>query len=197
MIRNLFLVSYLLVSLHVFSQVDQSKKPKMNFYFNPNINVGYNLGNKIQNDQNKDSQYYQYNIAPYLPNDFMYGISVVGGYNFIPNFATGGGLKYSYVDPNFHILYWMIQPKVIINPGDEAFFIDLTYGKQMNKSVVSNAYFWSLKAGLQVSYSKRLSQEGGLFLEGAQLGNTGAVFIGVSYGITIFSNKNYTTEGIE
>lgn len=184
-------------SIKSFSQVDDSKKPKMNFYFNPNIYVGYNLGNKIKDNQNKDSPYYQYNVAPYLPNDFTYGISAVGGYNFIPNLAIGAGVKYSYVDPNFHLMYWMIQPKVIFNPGDEAFFIDLTYGRQFNKSIVSNADFWSLKAGLQVSYSKRFSQEGGLFLEGAQLGNTGAVFIGISYGITIFSNKNYTSEGID
>ena len=197
MIRNLLLISFLLISLQSFSQVDQSKKPKMNFYFNPNINVGYNLGNRIKENQNKDSFDYQHNVAAFLPNKYTYGISAVGGYQFLPNFAIGTGVKYSYIDPNFHLMYWMIQPKIIFNPGDEAFFIDLTYGKQLNKSVVSNADFWSLKAGLQVSYSKRLSQEGGLFLEGAQLGNTGAVFIGLSYGITIFSNKNYTAEGID
>jgi hypothetical protein len=197
MMRNLFLVSFLIISLQLFSQVDPTKKPKMDFYFNSNLNVGYNLGNRIKENQNKDSYDYQQNVAPFLPNDFTYGISAIGGYNFLPNFAIGTGLKYSYIDPNFHIMYWMIQPKVIFNPGDEAFFIDLTYGKQFNQSVVSNADFWSLKAGIQVSYSKRLSQEGGVFLEGSQLGNTGAVFIGISYGITIFSNKNYTIEGIE
>lgn len=197
MIRNLFLVVLLMISLQLFSQVDPSKKPKMDFYLNTNLNAGYNLGNRIKENQNKDSYDYQQNVAPFLPNDFTYGISAIGGYNFLPNFAIGTGLKYSYIDPNFHIMYWVIQPKVIFNPGDEAFFIDLTYGKQFNQSVVSNADFWSLKAGIQVSYSKRLSQEGGLFLEGAQLGNTGAVFIGISYGITIFSNKNYTIEGIE
>lgn len=186
-----------MISLQLFSQVDPTKKPKMDFYFNSNLNVGYNLGNRIKENQNKDSYDYQQNIAPFLPNDFTYGISAIGGYNFLPNFAIGTGLKYSYIDPNFHIMYWMIQPKVIFNPGDEAFVIDLTYGKQFNKSVVSNADFWSLKAGIQVSYSKKLSQEGGLFLEGSQLGNTGAVFIGISYGITIFSNKNYTIEGID
>ncbi|WP_435525216.1 hypothetical protein [Chryseobacterium indoltheticum] len=106
-------------------------------------------------------------------------------------------MKYSYIDPNFHMMYWLIQPKFIFNPGDEAFFIDVTYGKQFNKSAVSNSDFWSLKAGLQVAYSKRLSQEGGLVLEGFQLGNSNATFIGISYGITIFSNKNYTVEGIE
>ncbi|MCX8531340.1 hypothetical protein [Chryseobacterium luquanense] len=169
----------------------------MNFYLNPTLNVGYNLGNQIKDNQNKDSQYYQQYISPYLPNKLTYGMSVVGGYNFLSNFAIGTGLKYSYIDPNFHMLYWLIQPKFIFNPGDEAFFIDVTYGKQFNKSAVSNSDFWSLKAGLQVSYSKRLSQEGGLVLEGFQLGNSSAVFIGLSYGIIVFSNKNYTVEGID
>ncbi|MFL9833264.1 hypothetical protein [Chryseobacterium terrae] len=197
MIRNLFALVFLIFSVSVFSQVDSGKKPKMNFYVNPTLNVGYNLGNQIKDNQNKDSQYYQQYVAPYLPNKITFGMSVVGGYNFLPNFAIGTGLKYSYIDPNFHLMYWLIQPKFIFNPGDEAFFIDVTYGKQFNKSAVSNSDFWSLKAGLQVAYSKRLSQEGGLVLEGFQLGNSNATFIGISYGITIFSNKNYTVEGIE
>lgn len=197
MIKNLLSIFVVLFSITVFSQVDDSKKPKMNFYVNPTLNVGYNLGNQIKDNQNKDSQYYQQYVAPYLPNKITFGMSVIGGYNFLPNFAIGTGLKYSYIDPNFHMMYWLIQPKFIFNPGDEAFFIDVTYGKQFNKSAVSNSDFWSLKAGLQVAYSKRLSQEGGLVLEGFQLGNSNATFIGISYGITVFSNKNYTVEGIE
>jgi hypothetical protein len=197
MIKNLLLMSVLLFSVTAFSQVDDSKKPKMNFYFNPTLNVGYNLGNQIRDNQNKDSQYYQQYVAPYLPNKITFGMSMIGGYNFLPNFAIGTGVKYSYIDPNFHMMYWLIQPKFIFNPGDEAFFIDVTYGKQFNKSAVSNSDFWSLKAGIQVAYSKRLSQEGGLVLEGFQLGNSNATFIGINYGITIFSNKNYTVEGIE
>lgn len=197
MIKNLLSIFVVLFSITVFSQVDDSKKPKMNFYVNPTLNVGYNLGNQIKDNQNKDSQYYQQYVAPYLPNKITFGMSVIGGYNFLPNFAIGTGLKYSYIDPNFHMMYWLIQPKFIFNPGDEAFFIDVTYGKQFNKSAASNSDFWSLKAGLQVAYSKRLSQEGGLVLEGFQLGNSNATFIGISYGITVFSNKNYTVEGIE
>jgi hypothetical protein len=181
----------------VSSQVEDSKKPKMNFYFNPTLNVGYNVKNQSKRNQNADSQYYQNYVSPYLPNDFTYGISAVGGYNFLPNFAIGTGLKYSYIDPNFHLMYWLIQPKFIFNPGDEAFFIDVTYGKQINSSVISNSEFWGLKLGLQVAYSKRLSQEGGLVFETLQASRSNTLFIGLSYGITIFSNKNYTVEGIE
>lgn len=197
MIKNLLVILVLLSSITVFSQVEDSKKTKMNFYFNPTLNVGYNVKNQSKRNQNADSQYYQNYVSPYLPNDFTYGISAVGGYNFLPNFAIGTGLKYSYIDPNFHLMYWLIQPKFIFNPGDEAFFIDVTYGKQINSSVISNSEFWGLKLGLQVAYSKRLSQEGGLVFETLQASRSNTLFIGLSYGITIFSNKNYTVEGIE
>lgn len=197
MIKNLLVILVVLSSITVFSQVEDSKKPKMNFYFNPTLNVGYNVKNQSKRNQNADSQYYQNYVSPYLPNDFTYGISAVGGYNFLPNFAVGTGLKYSYIDPNFHLMYWLIQPKFIFNPGDEAFFIDVTYGKQINSSVISNSEFWGLKLGLQVAYSKRLSQEGGLVFETLQASRSNTLFIGLSYGITIFSNKNYTVEGIE
>jgi len=197
MIKNVLVILVLLSSITVSSQVEDSKKPKMNFYFNPTLNVGYNVKNQSKRNQNADSQYYQNYVSPYLPNDFTYGISAVGGYNFLPNFAIGTGLKYSYIDPNFHLMYWLIQPKFIFNPGDEAFFIDVTYGKQINSSVISNSEFWGLKLGLQVAYSKRLSQEGGLVFETLQASRSNTLFIGLSYGITIFSNKNYTVEGIE
>ena len=197
MIKNLLVILVLLSSITVSSQVEDSKKTKMNFYFNPTLNVGYNVKNHSKRNQNRDSQYYQDYVSPYLPNDFTYGISVVGGYNFLPNFAVGTGLKYSYIDPNFHLMYWLVQPKFIFNPGDEAFFIDVTYGKQINNSVISNSEFWSLKLGLQIAYSKRLSQEGGLVFETLQASKSNTLFIGLSYGITVFSNKNYTVEGIE
>lgn len=46
MIKNLLLISFLMFSVTVFSQVDDSKKPKMGFYFNPSLNVGLNLKKK-------------------------------------------------------------------------------------------------------------------------------------------------------
>lgn len=179
----------------IFSQETKTSRPTMEFYINPTVNLGYNLGNKIRDNQNKDSQYYQQYIAPYVPNDFTYGITAVAGYNFIPNLALGSGLKYSFIDANFHLLYWVFQPKIMFNAGDEAIFIDLNYGKQINRSAVSDARFYGLKIGTQISYSKRLSQEGGIILESHKFANSSAVFVGLSYGITVFSNKNYTGYG--
>lgn len=191
MIKNLFLASFSLISSQIFSQVDSSKKPKMDFYFNPSLNAGLNL--KKEKEIPNTTQYIQQERV----RKFTYGITAIGGYNFLPNFALGTGLKYTYAQDNFHLIYWVIQPKIIFSPGDEAFYIDLNYGKQLNNSAISNSEFWGARLGMQVSYSKRLSQEGGLFFEGYKFGGNNPFFIGVSYGITIFSNKNYTIEGID
>lgn len=189
--RNLLSIFVLLFSVMMFSQVDNSKKPKMNFYFNPSLNVGLNLIKEKQIPNN--TQYIQQEAK----RKFTYGMNAVAGYNFIPNFALGTGLKYNFIEDNYHLIYWMIQPKIIFNPGDQPFYIDLNYGKQINKSAVSDSEFWGVRLGIQVSYSKRLSQEGGIVFEGYKLGNNNPFFIGLSYGITIFSNKNYTIEGID
>ena len=193
--KALFLFLIFFSTSLIYSQNTDGKKPKMDFYINPSLNFGYNLKNSSKDDQNKDSPYYQHYVAPYLPNKITYGMTVVGGYNFLPNFAIGTGLKYSFIDRNFHLLYWVIQPKFIFGPGDEPFFIDVNYAKQINHSVVSNAEMWGVKLGKQISYSKRLSQEGGIVLENHKFDKSSALFIGLSYGITIFSNKNYTGYG--
>jgi hypothetical protein len=192
--KKIFLLTCLYCSGFALSQ-QQNKKQSMGFYINPTLNLGYNLSNRIRDNQNKDSQYYQQYVSPYLPNKITYGITAVAGYNFIPNLALGSGLKYSFIDDNFHLLYWVIQPKIIFRPGDNPFFVEVNYGKQINNAVVSDAEFWGARLGIQVSYSKRLSQEGGIVLESHKFDNSSAVFVGLSYGITIFSNKNYTGYG--
>jgi len=161
----------------------------MGFYFNPSVHVGLNL--KKERNIDYTSQYVQRD----MPRKLTYGITAVGGYNFLPNFALGTGLRYSFMEDNFHLIYWVIQPKIIFAPGDRPFYIDLNYGKQLNSAVVNHSEFWGGRLGIQVSYSKRLSQEGGIFFEGHRLGNSNATFIGLSYGVTIFSNKNYTGYG--
>ena len=113
----------------------------------------------------------------------------------MPNFALGSGFRYSFIENNYHLVYLMIQPKFIFTPGDNPFYIELNYGKQLNHSIVSDSELWGGRIGMQVSYSKRLSQEGGVVLETYKTGNGNPLFIGLSYGVTIFSNKNYTGYG--
>ncbi|MDR2238446.1 MAG: hypothetical protein LBE92_20150 [Chryseobacterium sp.] len=174
----------------IFSQETETKKSKMDFYFNPSLNIGYNVGYKEPEVNNT-----QYIKAPPM-GKVTYGITAIGGYNFLPNFALGTGLRYSFVEDNNHLVFWMIQPKIIFSPGDRPFYIDLNYGRQINHSAVSDSELWGARLGMMVSYSKRLSQEGGIVLEGQKIkDNPNAFFIGLSYGITIFSNKNYTGYG--
>lgn len=190
MIKKLLLISGLLSSAIFFSQETEAKKEKMGFYVNPSLNIGLNLQTK--DNQFSNSQY----IEPKRVGKITYGVTAIGGYNFLPNFALGTGFKYSFIEDNYHLVYWMIQPKIIFSPGDRPFYIDLNYGKQLNHSAISDSEFWGARLGIMVSYSKRLSQEGGITFEGHQLnGKSNGFFIGLSYGITIFSNKNYTGYG--
>ncbi|MBE4949573.1 hypothetical protein [Chryseobacterium culicis] len=187
---KLFLFLLTLSFFKGFSQDSETGKSKMDFYFNPSLNVGFNINKK---NQTNNSQYIENRSS--LGN-LTYGITAIGGYNFLPNFALGTGIKYSFIQDNYHLVYWVIQPKVIFSPGERPFYIDVNYGKQLNHSAISNTAFWGARLGMQVSYSKRLSQEGGIVFESHQLKEgTDGFFIGVSYGVTIFSNKNYTGYG--
>lgn len=189
--KTLFILT-LVFSVLIFGQ-NESKT--MGFYVSPNVQVGYNLGNSIKDNQNKDSPNYQENVAPYLPNDFTYGIGVVGGYHILPFFALGTGLKYNFVADNLHLLNWTLQPKFIFGQDDGKFVLEFEYGKQFNKSNINNTHYFGGKIGYQESFSKRLIQEGGLFIYRYNSHVSNAYFIGLSFGATIFSNKKYTVYG--
>lgn len=192
--KNLLLL-ILLFSTFVFGQSEENKSKTMGFYISPNVQIGYNLGNSIKDNQNKDSPYYQQYVAPYVPNDFTYGIGVVGGYHILPFFALGTGLKYNYVTDNLHLLNWTVQPKFIFGKDEGKFVLELEYGKQFNQSNISNTHYFGGKLGYQDSFSKNLLQEGGLFIYKYNSAVSNAFFIGISVSATIFSNKKYTVYG--
>ncbi len=190
-----YILIFICISAIAVAQDKKQKRQIQGFYFQPELNIGLNLANIIKEGQDrKNDPYYQYSEHEY-PNDFSYGISTVLGYHFFPNFSLGGGLKYNYITDNFHIIYAIVQPKIIINQEDDPFFFDLTYGFKINYAVVEKASFWGLKIGTQFSYSKRLNQQGGIYFESNTLGIDSFPFVGIFYGITIFSNKNYNKYG--
>lgn len=190
--KKILLVSFLVFSVLIFGQ-NESKT--MGFYISPNIQAGYNLGNSIAESQNRDSPYYQQEIAPNLPNKLTYGIGVVGGYHILPFFALGTGLKYNYVADNLHLLNWVVQPKFIFGKDEGKFVLEFEYGKQFNQSNINNTHYFGGKIGYQESFSKHLIQEGGLFIYRYNSHVSNAYFIGLSFGATIFSNKKYTVYG--
>ena len=189
--RNLFFLVVLFPFL-AFGQSEDSKSKTMGFYISPNVQIGYNLGNSIKDNQNKDSPYYQQYVAPYLPNDFTYGIGVVGGYHIFRFFALGTGIRYNFIANDQHLLNWIIQPKFYLGKDDWKGFIELEYGKQFNHSNVNNAEHYGLKIGYQDAFSKRLNNEIGVFIYTQNYKLSGATFVGLSFGATIFSNKKYT-----
>lgn len=193
--KKTLLVLTVLLSTSVLAQSREHKSKTMGFYISPNVQVGYNLGNSIKDGQNQDSPYYQQYVAPYLPNDFTYGVGVVGGYHILPFFALGTGLKYNYVSDNLHLLNWTIQPKFIFGKDEGKFVVEFEYGKQFNTSNINNTHYFGGKLGYQDSFSKRLIQEGGLFIYRYNSDVSNAYFIGISVSATIFSNKNYTVYG--
>lgn len=193
--KKILLFSTFILSVLAFGQSEDDKSKTMGFYISPNVQIGYNLGNSIKDNQNKDSPYYQQNVAPYLPNDFTYGVGIVGGYHIFSFFALGTGIKYNYISDNLHLLNWTVQPKFIFGKDEGKFIVKFEYGKQLNNSNVNNSHYFGGKLGYQDSFSKRLLQEGGLFLYRYNSDITNATFVGISVGATIFSNRKYTVYG--
>lgn len=190
-----YFISLVLFSVLGFAQTSESKSKTMEFYVSPNIQIGYNLNNSVKNKQYQNDEYYQHYVRPYLPNDFTYGIGVVGGYQLLPFFGIGTGIKYNYISDNFHLLNWVVQPKFFIGKDEQKFTIELEYGKQFNHSNISNTKYFGGKIGYQDSFSKNLNQEFGLFLYNGNYTFSNTKFIGISYNITFFSNRNYTVYG--
>lgn len=193
--ERIIFLSAVLFSSFVFGQSEENSSKTMGFYVSPNVQLGYNLGNSITDSQNKDSAYYQENVAPYLPNDFTYGIGIVGGYQIFRFFALGTGIRYNFVADDQHLLNWIVQPRFYLGKADWKGFIELEYGKQFNHSNVNNTENYGLKIGYQDSFSKRINNEFGFFIYSQNYHLSTATFVGVSFGITIFSKKNYTVYG--
>ena len=192
--KNLIFLA-LMFSVFEYAQSAGNNSKTMGLYISPDIQLGYNLGNSINDNQNKDSPYYQEKVAPYLPNDFTYGIGIVGGYHLFRFFALGTGVRYNFVANNQHFLNWIVQPKFYLGKDDWKGFIELEYGKQFNHSSANNTKQYGLKIGYQDAFSKRLNNEIGFFIYNQNYNLSTATFIGVSFGVTIFSKKEYTVYG--
>lgn len=192
--KNLLLFC-LIFSVFVFGQAEGNKAKTMGFYISPDVQLGYNIGNSIKDNQNKDSPYYREHVAPYLPNDFTYGIGIIGGYHIFRFFALGAGIRYNFIADDQHLLNWIIQPKFYLGKDDWKGFVELEYGKQFNHSNVDNTEYYGLKIGYQDAFSKRLNNELGFFIYSQNYNFSSAVFVGISFGITVFGKKNYTVYG--
>ncbi len=194
-LKILITISTIFASFMGWSQATVASK-NMGFYFSPSLQAGYNLGNSIRNNQNRDSAYYQEFVKPYLANDFTYGIAATVGWQAFSFFGIGTGIGYNYIAYSLHLLSWTVQPRFFIGKdNDGKAIVELEFGKQFNQANVSDSKHYAIKLGYQESFSKRLNQEYGLFLRSNQFQSSNAVFIGAYLSAIIFTHKNYTVYG--
>lgn len=166
----------------------QEKPEKLNFFGTVEANIGFDVAAMIKEKQ-VTSEYERQNLDP---GKFNYGFSAQACFQPLNWFALGTGLRYSFVDPNFHVIYWNVQPYFFINdPKDEDFiFLSANYGTQINRTVSKNAKFVGISAGFFEPISNHLGNKFQVNLEVQDFDRNGTLFIGFSYGITFFSNKN-------
>lgn len=192
--KKLFIILSFVISQLLFSQKEEKKT--MRFYINPSLQLGYNLGNSIKDNQNRDSPYYQEFIRPNLANEFSYGVGANVGYQIFRFFGLGTGIKYIFITDSLHLLSWTIQSRFFIgNDNEWKGIIELEYGDQLNNAKVKDSEHYSIKFGYQDSFSKRLNQEFGVFLQSNNFKYSNATFVGFYISVSIFSNKNYTVYG--
>lgn len=183
---NKFFLLLIFISVLGFSQ-QKNKYEKMGLYSTTNVNIGMDLVQLIK-DKNKSD--YELHNSP--PGKFNYGITSVLGYHFFRRFALGTGLRYSFVDSNYHLIYALVQSKFIINnpEEDDPVFLNINFGKQINKTATNNATVIGLELGKTEILNNRFGHQFSLNLD-AQIFEQGTLFVGFAYGITIFSNKEY------
>ena len=173
-------------SLSFFS-AQKIEKKRLGFFTNLEANIGLDLKEIIQNNQAKTD----YEKAQVPPGKFNYGFTGSVGYQFLDWFALHSGIRYSFIDPNYHLLYWTAQPYFIIgkNESEDFSFLFLNLGTKINQTATKNAGFIGLGIGKIEPLGKRFGHKVQLYVEGQQLDNDGSVFVGLSYGISLFSNQ--------
>lgn len=181
-------LKYLLILLSVlgFSQ-ENDKLEKMGLYSTTTMNLGLDLVQMIADRGKSD---YERQISP--PGKFNYGFTSVLGYHLFNRFAFGGGFRYSFVDDNYHLVYALFQSKIYLDDPEEEdpLFLNLNFGKQINRTATNNATVLGLEVGKMEVLNNRFGHQFSLYLD-AQIFEQGTLFVGFSYGITIFSNKDY------
>lgn len=145
---------------------------------NAGIDAGYLLAQIIGNEENTLSH-------------FSYSISAQAGYQPFNRWAFATGPRYTYLSPNYHALYWASQCYFFLQqPEDGEFpFISVYYGKQINRSVVSNGTLVGISAGKKEIVHRNLGHKFQGFLDFHFVGDRTVPVFGISYGITLFSNR--------
>lgn len=170
------------------SLVNAQTGKKLGFYTSLDANLAIDLAGVIQPEP--QTPYEKENADP---GRFTYGASALVGYQPLNWFSVAGGLRYSYVLPNFHLIYYKFQTNFYVaNKYEE----DLTYifanfGKKINRTAAESAGFLGLGVGKTEPLGNRFGHQFQLGLDLQSTGDDTVVFVGLSYGIILFSNKKF------
>ena len=176
---------FLLVSAFVFSQ---DKPSKLGMFGTLEANVGLDLADIIRNNRAKTDD----ERSQLPPGKFNYGFTSQIGFQSLNWFALSGGIRYSFIDPNYHLLYAMAQPTFFISdPKDEDFeYLFASVGTKINYTAAKNAGFVGIGAGKIEPINTRFGHKFQLNADLQVLDGESNIFVGLTYGIIVFSNKN-------
>lgn len=161
------------------------KKKKQDVFFGMEGQVGFDFGSILSK---KDYN----NVDNNEKMQFSYGVNSYVGYHFVPHFSISTALKYNYVTPNFHPIYWTFQTTYHFNITNEnTNFAGLYYGRSINHTNLREiSTIFGLKIGMLTPAKKFLNLTASGFLEHQSLDGRNNMFIGLNVGAQIFTGKN-------
>ena len=166
----------------------QEKSNKLGVFTSLDLNIGFDLGDIIRTNLAKDD----YELSQLPPGKFNYGISFLVGVQPINWFSLSAGLRYSYIDPNYHLVYYKVQPNFYLGDSTDQDFLYLfaNVGSKLNETAAEKASFVGVGIGKIEPLSKRFGHQFQVSLDNQIINREGNIFIGFSYGIILFGNKN-------
>ena len=123
---------YLLFLIFPFLGFGQEKAAKLGAFSTLETNIGLDLAQMIRDGRAKTD----YEKSQLPPGKYNYGFTAQIGVQPLNWFALGGGLRYSYIDPNYHLLYAMVQPKFFLGDtrDEEFFYLFGSMGTKINRT---------------------------------------------------------------
>lgn len=180
----------LLFLLNLFLVLNAQKiNNKLGVFTSITGNIAYQPVDILNQDDEDFPDYYDDDDEP---GKFNYGFTGSIGFHVIPRFVISSGIRYSYIDPNYHILYATIQPQVVISKirEEEQSFVFVNFGKKINHTATAKAGFFGLGVGQMINHGTHFGVQYQLYAEVQSLDFNSPAFIGLSIGIFVNSHKN-------
>lgn len=181
--KRLF-IFFLLISLVGKAQ---ERREKLGFFGSIDANMGIDLVKLIRKNTEEGNT-----IQTMKPGKFSYGFASQIGFQPLDWFSVSSGLRYNFIDPNFHLLYFTVNPYFFIGDKNspDYHFIFAKFGNKINRTAVEKAAFVSLGFGKIEPLNEHVGHQFQIAIEDQILDNSGNFFIGLTYGIVFFSKKN-------